>query len=39
VLSLDALLEQKKTLGRDKDLPEVRLLEALVERRKKPRGD
>lgn len=38
VLSLDALLAEKKALGRDKDLPVVRLLEALVERRMRPRG-
>ena len=39
VLSLEALLEDKRALGRDKDLPVVRLLEVLVERRKRPRGD
>jgi len=39
VLSLEALLEDKRALGRDKDLPAVRLLETLVERRNKPRRD
>lgn len=32
VLSIDALLEDKKALGRDKDLPMVRLLEAVKRR-------
>lgn len=36
VLKLEALLEEKKALSRDKDLPVVRLLEALVGRRKPP---
>jgi hypothetical protein len=35
VLTLEALLEEKRALNRDKDRPMVRLLEALVERRKK----
>jgi hypothetical protein len=35
VLTLEALLEEKKSLGRDKDQPVVRLLEALLERRKR----
>jgi predicted nucleotidyltransferase len=34
VLSLEALLDDKRALGRDKDLPVVRLLEALLERRR-----
>ena len=34
VLTLEMLLDDKKALGRDKDLPVVRLLEALIERRK-----
>lgn len=33
VLSLDALIEDKKALGRDKDLPVVRLLESVLRRR------
>lgn len=37
VLTLESLLEEKKALGRDKDLPVVRLLEALVERRNRQR--
>lgn len=36
VLTLETLLDEKRALGRDKDLPVVRLLEALVERRKRP---
>jgi hypothetical protein len=36
VLTLEALLEDKRALARDKDLPVVRLLEALVKRRKRP---
>ncbi|HUQ51224.1 MAG TPA: hypothetical protein VM692_03315 [Gammaproteobacteria bacterium] len=35
VLTLQALLEEKRALGRDKDLPVVRILEALVARRKR----
>lgn len=35
VLTLEALLAEKRALGRDKDLPTVRLLEALMERRNK----
>jgi hypothetical protein len=35
VLALEALLEEKRALGREKDLAVVRLLEALIERRKR----
>ena len=34
VLDLEALIEEKKTLGRDKDLAVVRLLEAVLRRRR-----
>jgi hypothetical protein len=34
VLTVEALLEEKRALGRDKDLAVVRLLEALAERKK-----
>lgn len=35
VLPLEALIEEKKTLGRDKDLAVVRLLEAVLARAKR----
>lgn len=35
VLTLEMLVDDKKALGRDKDLPTLRLLEALIERRKR----
>lgn len=35
VLGLDELIRQKRTLSRDKDLPALRLLEALAERRRR----
>lgn len=34
VLGLEALIEEKKTLGRDKDLAVVRLLEAVLRRQR-----
>jgi predicted nucleotidyltransferase len=35
VLSIESLIEDKKALGRDKDLAAVRLLEAVLSRRKR----
>jgi hypothetical protein len=34
VLGIEALIEEKKALGRDKDLAAVRLLEAVLRRRR-----
>ena len=34
VLNLEALIEQKRALGRDKDLVALRLLEAVLRRRR-----
>jgi hypothetical protein len=35
VLPLESLIEEKRALGRDKDRVALRILEALLERRKK----
>lgn len=36
-MSLEMLVDEKRALGGDKDLPTLRLLEALIERRKRKR--